>query len=66
MARRSYDDDDLPDGVIPFPRQDPAKEGSGCGVRGCLYGTVALFALLLLAMVLIALFRVWPRPVVLP
>jgi hypothetical protein len=66
MARPASDDDHLPDGIIPLPRQNPPEEGSGCGVRGCLYGTVALFALLLTAMVLLALFRAWPRPAVLP
>ena len=64
MARRTPDDD-LPDGIIPLPRDPQApKEGGGRGVVGCLYGVVALFALLLLVMVVIALFRVWPRPVV--
>jgi hypothetical protein len=56
-------DDDLPDGVVPLPRETPPPPG-GCGLRGCLYGTVAVFALLLLALVLIALFRQWPTPVV--
>jgi uncharacterized membrane protein len=65
MPRRAPDDD-LPDGIIPLPRDPQAKEGGGRGVIGCLYGVVALFALLLLVMVVIALFRAWPRPAVLP
>jgi hypothetical protein len=66
MARPASDDDHLPNGIVPLPRQDAPEEKAGCGVRGCLYGTMALFALLLTAMVLIALFRAWPRPAVLP
>lgn len=65
MARRTPDDD-LPDGIIPLPRDPRPEEGGGRGVIGCLYAVVALFALLLLVMVVIALFRVWPRPAVLP
>ena len=61
MARP--EDDDLPDGVVPLPRE-PREEPGGCGFRGCMFAAMALFALLLLAMVLIALFRAWPRPVV--
>ncbi|HEV2150521.1 MAG TPA: hypothetical protein VGR37_24185 [Longimicrobiaceae bacterium] len=34
----------------------------GCGPTGCLTGFVVMFALLLVAMVAIALFRDWPRP----
>jgi hypothetical protein len=61
MARR-LPDDDLPDGVVPLPRE--GRPPGGCGLRGCLYGMVVLFALLLLALVVIALLRPWPRPVV--
>jgi hypothetical protein len=57
-------DPNLPDGVVKFPLQ-PQRE-AGCGLRGCLYGVVALFALLLIAIVLVAVFRQWPTPVVQP
>jgi len=45
---------------------EPQNAGPGCGLRGCLIAVVALFALLLAAMVAIALFRVWQTPVVTP
>jgi hypothetical protein len=35
-------------------------------VRGCLIAVVALFALLLVAMVLLALLRQWPTPALQP
>lgn len=62
---RGYTDPNLPDGIVKLP-PEPANPGGGCGLRGCLYGVVALFALLLAAMVAIALFRVWQTPVVTP
>lgn len=62
MAR--HVDEDLPDGVVKLPPEE--KPPGGCGLRGCLYGMVALFSLLLLAMVLIALLRVWQTPAAAP
>jgi len=46
--------------VIKLPVE---KEPSGCAIRGCLVAVVALFALLLLAMVALALLRPWQTPV---
>jgi len=60
MARHAPDED-LPDGVVKLPRQE---QGAGCGLRGCLYGVVALFAVLLLVMVGVALLRQWQTPVI--
>jgi hypothetical protein len=37
---------------------------AGCGVTGCLYGAAALFVLLLGAMVVIVLTRLWITPAV--
>jgi hypothetical protein len=64
MAWRARDPD-LPDGIVKLP-PEPAKEPSGCAVRGCLVAVVALFALLLVAMVALALFRPWQTPVIAP
>ena len=61
---RGYVDPNLPDGIVKFPPEPPPA--GGCGLRGCLIAVVALFALLLAAMVALALFRVWPTPVVAP
>lgn len=58
-------DPDLPDGIVKLPPLR-AAERSGCGVRGCMVAAVALFALLLLAMVALALFRPWQTPVITP
>lgn len=55
----------LPDGVVKLP-PDPEKGPGGCGLRGCLYGMVALFALLLVVIVVFALLRPWPTPVIAP
>jgi hypothetical protein len=55
----------LPDGIVKLP-PEPASPRSGCGVRGCLYGTVALFALLLVILVVAMLLRPWPTPVIPP
>lgn len=59
------EDADLPDGVVRLPvvREIQAGPG-GCGLTGCLYGTVAIFAVLLLVMLVVALTRVWMTPVV--
>jgi hypothetical protein len=59
------EDADLPDGVVRLPvvREIPPGPG-GCGLTGCLYGTVAIFAVLLLVMLVVALTRVWMTPVV--
>lgn len=68
MPKRPPRNDDLPDGIIPLPpepRPIPAPPG-GCGLTGCLYGTMILFALLLLVMVGLALFRRWEVPVTYP
>jgi hypothetical protein len=54
--------DDLPDGIVPLPREANPKPPGGCGLTGCLYGTMILFALLLLVMVGLALFRQWQVP----
>ena len=64
MPRRNPDPH-LPDGIVKLP-PEPAEAPAGCGLRGCLYGVVALFALLLLAMVLLAVLRPWPTPVLQP
>jgi hypothetical protein len=61
---RTAPDDDLPQGVVPLPAE--GKAPGGCGLRGCLYGVVALFALLLAILVAFALFRAWPTPAVAP
>lgn len=61
---RGYIDPNLPDGIVKLPPEPPPA--GGCGLRGCLIAVVALFALLLAAMVALALFRVWPTPVVMP
>lgn len=71
MSDRPHDrpDDDetaaLPDGVVPLPplREAPSQPG-GCGLRGCLYGTVGVFAVLLAILIFVALTRVWMTPVV--
>ncbi|HEX8907534.1 MAG TPA: hypothetical protein VF771_22015 [Longimicrobiaceae bacterium] len=60
MARYERDPD-LPDGVIPLPVEG-SRQRSGCGVRGCMVAAVALFALLLVAMVALALLRPWQTP----
>lgn len=62
---RHVTDPHLPDGIVKLP-PEPGREPSGCGLRGCLIAVVALFALLLVAMVLIALLRPWQTPVVQP
>jgi hypothetical protein len=59
---RGYTDPNLPDGIVKLP-PEPRDAAPGCGLRGCLYGVMILFALLLAAMVIIALFRVWQTPV---
>ena len=58
-------DPHLPDGIVKLP-PEPGRPPFGCGLRGCLYAVVALFALLLVAMVLLALLRQWPTPTVQP
>ncbi|MBV9107977.1 MAG: hypothetical protein JO306_01055 [Gemmatimonadetes bacterium] len=45
---------------------EPDPRNAGCAARGCMVAAVALFALLLLAMVALALFRPWPTPVIAP
>lgn len=62
---RGYTDPNLPDGIVKLP-PEPQSSEPGCGLRGCLYGVMVLFALLLAAMVIIALFRVWHTPVGVP
>lgn len=42
------------------------KGPGGCGLTGCLYGTVGVFALLLVVMLFIVLTRVWMTPATLP
>ncbi|CAA9325109.1 MAG: hypothetical protein AVDCRST_MAG89-1852 [uncultured Gemmatimonadetes bacterium] len=56
--------DDLPDGVVKLPPEPVPhrKPPGGCGLTGCLYGTMILFALLLMVMVGLALFRQWQVP----
>ena len=63
MRGRVTGNDDLPDGIVKLPRQSQAP--GGCGGVGCLYGFVGLFVVLLIAMLLIVLFRVWQTPVIL-
>jgi len=58
-------DPHLPDGIVKLP-PEAARPPIGCGLRGCLVAVVVLFALLLTAMVLLALLRQWPTPVVQP
>jgi hypothetical protein len=58
-------DPHLPDGIVRLP-PEPGRPPLGCGLRACLTAVVALFALLLMAMVLLALLRRWPTPVVQP
>lgn len=52
--------DDLPDGVVPLPRQGAAP--GGCGLTGCLYVMMAVSALLLAVLIAFALLRGWPTP----
>jgi hypothetical protein len=52
------DDEALPDGVVPL-RGPPRKGPGGCGLTGCLYGTVVLFVVALLLLVIAAVTRIW-------
>lgn len=55
--------------VVPVREVDfreMEKGPGGCGLTGCLYGMVGFFALLLIAMVVILLTRVWITPAVQP
>jgi hypothetical protein len=64
MSRRADDDEaELPDGVVPLPREpvDPRAPG-GCGFTGCAYTLVAFFAILLVVMVGILLYRITQTP----
>ena len=61
MWRRRVQDD-LPDGVVPLPRQG-APPGGG-GLTGCLYAMMAVSALLLAVLIAFALLRGWPTPAV--
>jgi hypothetical protein len=58
-------DPHLPDGIVKLP-PETGEPPAGCGLRGCLFAVVALFALLLVVMVLFALLRPWPVPAVQP
>ena len=58
-------DPHLPDGIVRLP-PEKAETPSGCGLRGCLIAVVALFALLLVAMVVLAVLRPGPTPVIQP
>ena len=62
---RGVNDPHLPDGIVKLP-PEPAEAPGGCGLRGCLFAVMALFALLMAAMVLLAVLRPWPTPVVQP
>ena len=62
---RGVTDPHLPDGIVRLP-PEPSDPPMGCGLRGCLIAVVALFALLLVAMVLFAVLRPWPVPAVQP
>lgn len=46
--------------------QELEKGPGGCGLKGCLYGTVGFFAVLLIIMIVILLTRVWITPAVQP
>lgn len=46
---------------MPGTKSGVVRVGSGCGVSGCLYGAVGLFALLLVGMLVLAIFR-FSRP----
>lgn len=62
---REVSDPHLPDGIVKLP-PEAARPPFGCGLRGCLIFVVALFALLLVAMVLLAVLRPWPTPTIQP
>lgn len=62
-------------GEEPIRREVPVREvdfrelekgPGGCGLKGCLYGTVGFFALLLIVMLYILMTRVWLTPAVQP
>ncbi|HWK89627.1 MAG TPA: hypothetical protein VNP72_06510 [Longimicrobium sp.] len=65
MAReeRKDDDLDLPEGMVPLPREYRRGPG-GCGFSGCMYAVMIFFALALAAMVILALTRNWPTPAI--
>lgn len=66
MAKPTGGDDfEVPDGVIPLhPERKP--ERAGCGVTGCLYGVVILFAVALIALIIGLAVRMWITPAVMP
>lgn len=64
IVRNPPRNDDLPDGIIPLPPEEEPR--TGCGLLGCLYGTMIVFSLLLLAMVALALLRRWQVPMTIP
>lgn len=57
---RAPEAEDPPRGAVPL-RPAPKPPG-GCGLTGCLYGTVLLFALLLAILLGYALVRGWQVP----
>lgn len=59
---RNARSDDLPDGIVPLPPEPAPQAPGGCGLVGCLYGTMILFSLLLLILVGLAIFRQWQVP----
>jgi hypothetical protein len=52
---------ELPDGVVPLPREADDRP-AGCTVVGCLYGVSILFAILLIALVVGLAVRMWITP----
>ena len=47
-----------------MPEEDTNPPRIGCTIEGCLNLAILLFIVLLILMVAIALFRVWPRAAV--
>jgi uncharacterized membrane protein len=55
----AHDDErHLPRGVIPLPPAGKKGPG-GCGLVGCLYGTVIVFGILLVILLIAIATRIW-------
>jgi hypothetical protein len=48
----------LPDGVIPLPGP-PQRGPGGCGLVGCLYGTIVMFSVALVLLLIALATRIW-------